>query len=40
MHDAPPVMRDDEGAVEDSKSERWHREEIHCGSPVRDFEVP
>ena len=30
MEDTPPVMRDDEEAVEHSEGERWHGEEIHC----------
>ena len=32
VQDAPPVMRNDEEAAEDSKSERWHREEFHSGN--------
>ena len=29
VEDAPPVMADDEKAVENAKSDRWHREKVH-----------
>jgi hypothetical protein len=32
MHDFPPVMVADEEAVESTKCDRRHGEEIHCGS--------
>src|ERR1035437_9844506 len=31
MQDSPVVMCNDEETVENSKSEGWHREEVHCG---------
>jgi hypothetical protein len=31
VQDSPPVMRNDEEAVENSEGERRHGEEIHCG---------
>jgi hypothetical protein len=29
MQDLPPVVADDEKAVQNTKRERWHGEEIH-----------
>jgi hypothetical protein len=31
LKDAPPVVRDDEEAVENAEDERWHGEEVHRG---------
>jgi len=31
LKNTPPVMRDDEKAVEHSEGQRWHCKEIHCG---------
>ena len=30
VQDAPPIMTDDEEAVEHAERNRWHREEVHC----------
>jgi hypothetical protein len=30
VQDLPPVVTDHEKAVEQTKSHRWHREEVHC----------
>ena len=32
VQDAPPVMRNDEEAVQNAEGERGHREEVHCGN--------
>jgi hypothetical protein len=32
MQDTPPVMSDDEKAVEYAEGQRWHCEEIHCSN--------
>jgi len=32
LQDAPPIMTDDEEAVEHAERNRWHREEIHGGN--------
>jgi hypothetical protein len=32
VQDAPPIMTDDEEAVEHAERNRWHREEIHGGN--------
>jgi hypothetical protein len=32
MQDLPPVVADDEKAVQNSKRERWDGEEIHCSN--------
>src|SRR4051794_35295091 len=32
LKNTPPVMRDDEKAVEHSEGQRRHSEEIHCGN--------
>ena len=32
VQDAPPIMTDDEEAVEHAERDRWHREEIHGGN--------
>jgi hypothetical protein len=32
VQDAPPVMGDDEEAVEHAKGECWHRKEVHLGN--------
>jgi len=32
VQNAPPVMVDDEKAIEHAESDRWGREEIHCGN--------
>ena len=32
VQDAPPVMRNDEEAVEHAKGQRRHGEEVHCGN--------
>jgi hypothetical protein len=32
MQDTPPVMSDDEKAVEYAEGQRWHCEEIHRGN--------
>src|SRR5208337_597608 len=31
VHDLPPVMADDEEAVENPEGQRRHRKEVHCG---------
>ena len=30
VQDAPPIMTDDEEAVEHAERNRWHSEEVHC----------
>jgi hypothetical protein len=32
VQDAPPIMTDDEEAVEHAERNRWHCEEIHRGN--------
>src|SRR5260370_17722246 len=32
MQDLPPVVADDEKAVQNTKRERWDEEEIHCSN--------
>jgi hypothetical protein len=32
VQDAPPIMTDDEEAIEHAERTRWHREEIHGGN--------
>jgi hypothetical protein len=32
VQDAPPIMTDDEEAIEHAERNRWHREEIHGGN--------
>jgi hypothetical protein len=32
MQDLPPVVADDEKAVQNTKRERWDDEEIHCSN--------
>src|SRR5215468_11195044 len=32
MQDLPPVVADDEKAVQNTKRERWNGEEIHCSN--------
>jgi hypothetical protein len=32
VQDAPPIMTDDEEAVEHAERNRWHSEEIHGGN--------
>jgi hypothetical protein len=32
VKNAPPVMRNDEEAVENAEGERRHGEEVHCGN--------
>jgi hypothetical protein len=30
VQDAPPIMTDDEEAVEHTECNRWHSKEVHC----------
>jgi len=32
VQNAPPIMVDDEKAIKHAESDRWGREEIHCGN--------
>jgi hypothetical protein len=34
MQDLPPVVADDEKAVQNTKRERWDGEEIHCSNDL------
>src|SRR5260370_7617454 len=34
MQDLPPVVADDEKAVQNTKRERWDGEEIHCSNAL------
>jgi len=31
MQDSPPIVGDDEEAIENAEGECWHGEEVHCG---------